>query len=712
MNFKSFKSEEKGKGHWRLNTSLLEEANYIRGLLEQKDDWLRAATTTNDPREKWEYLKYKIRQYSSDYGKQRAKDRRERECKLEETLKVLEELCDQVEPGTDEYTSTTNEIERVKGELKEIDDYKTQGLILRSRCQWHEKGEKSNKYFLTLESRNKTHKTMNKLQKEDGHYTVDPQEIRNMQAQFYQSLYRKKPVKDVQETKEYMSQITVPKLDQDERDSCEGQLTLEECEKVMKSFKNGKAPGNDGIPAKFYKKFWPVFGRYMVDSLNTSYVEGELTSSQKQAVISLIDKGKDRTLLKNWRPISLINVDSKIASKAIASRMVKVLPKLINDNQVGYVKGRNITENVRAIQDLLNYTKMKEIPGLIMMIDFEKAFDSLDWQFLDLVLQTFNFGPSIMKWVKTFYTGVSSCVINNGITSQYFPVERGVRQGDPLSPYLFILAVEVLACAVRQNKNINGIRIAESEIKFLQYADDTTGLLNDIKSAKLFLRTVEEFGNFSGLKLNKGKTEAMWIGSKRKNTTNPLEIAWPQKPIRLLGVYIGYDEKECNKLNVENKIIKSKGILNLWKMRKLTLMGRIQIVKTFIISQFLFVTSVIPLSNEQINKINNMTYRFIWNGGKDKIKRSTLVSKHECGGLNAPDIQKMIEVSRIQWVRRFLSPKYHVWKLFFELYIKESKMNLKWLLRANFDPLTVKECLPKFYYEVLNVWTKIGDCDP
>lgn len=712
VDFKSFKDEEKGRGYWRLNTTFLEEATFIQGILEQKETWLMEVATTNDARERWEYLKYKIRQYATQYGKQRAKDRRERENNLEKRLKTLEEECDKLDLGTEEYTRNTEEIGTVKAELQELDDYKIKGLILRSRCQWYEEGEKSTKYFLKLETRNREQKTMNKLRKETGEYTVDPQEIRKMQAEFYQNLYKLKQTAEPDETCGYLADIEVPTLNEEDRGTCEGLLTFKECETVLRTFKNGKAPGNDGIPAEFYKKFWPVFGTFLVDSLNTSYMKGELSSSQKQAVIALIDKGKDRTLLKNWRPISLLNVDAKLASKVIASRMVKVLPKLLHENQVGYVQDRNITENIRTIQDLLNTTKIKETPGLMIMIDFEKAFDSLDWKFLDLALKKFEFGPSVINWVKTFYTGASSCVINNGVTSQYFPVERGVRQGDPLSPYLFILAVEILACAIRQNKDIKGIETGGTEIKVLQYADDTSVILKDIQSAKKFLKTVDTFGQFSGLKLNKGKTEAIWLGSNRHRTDTPLDIAWSQTPVRVLGVYVSYDKAECNKYNFESKIKKAKTILNLWKMRNLTLIGRIQIIKTFIISQFLFACSVISIPDGYVNQINSMIYRFVWNGGSDKIKRSTLVSTYENGGLNAPDIRKMIEVARIKWICKYMSVGSGVWKQYFEQYLKDVGMNLKWILRSNFDMKMLKGRIPDFYYEVLLLWSKIGECTP
>lgn len=113
-------------------------------------------------------------------------------------------------------------------------------------------------------------------------------------------------------------------------------------------------------------------------------------------MLTLLDKGKARSMLKNWRPISLLNTDVKIASKALAHRITPHLPHIIHDNQVGYVKGRNITGNIRAIEDLLTYTKQRDIPGILMCIDFRKAFDTVNWKFLEATLRKFNFGPSLI----------------------------------------------------------------------------------------------------------------------------------------------------------------------------------------------------------------------------------------------------------------------------------------------------------------------------
>ena len=154
---------------------------------------------------------------------------------------------------------------------------------------------------------------------------------------------------------------------------------------------------------EFYRVFWPLLGKFMVDSFNEAYNLKEMSHSQKQAVITLIEKkGKDRNYLENWRPISLINVDPKIASKVIATGVIKVLPEIIHCNQTGYVKGRFIGEAASSIMDVMDYTQKQNIPGILLFIDFEKTFDSIDWEFMVKCLDVFRFGPSLKGWITFF----------------------------------------------------------------------------------------------------------------------------------------------------------------------------------------------------------------------------------------------------------------------------------------------------------------------
>ena len=141
-------------------------------------------------------------------------------------------------------------------------------------------------------------------------------------------------------------------------------MSNDECFNALSKFPNGKTPGNDGLTPEFYKKFWNLLGRLLTDSLNHSYIHGELSNSQKQAIIRLIEKkGKDRRYIKNWRPISLLNVDTKIASKALALRLEKVLPFVIYDDQYAYVKNRTIFDAVRSIDDIMEYTRINQVNG-------------------------------------------------------------------------------------------------------------------------------------------------------------------------------------------------------------------------------------------------------------------------------------------------------------------------------------------------------------
>ena len=223
-------------------------------------------------------------------------------------------------------------------------------------------------------------------------------------------------------------------------------------------------------------------------------------------------KRKHKSYLENWRPLSLLNVDHKIATKAIAHRISKVFPTKedqIKEDQTGYVQGRYIGQNIRLITDIMKVTELESIPGLAIFIDFQKTFDTLDWNFLFRTLQAFNFGSCIQKWIITFYTDCSSCFINNGFAAEFFKLERGVRQGCPLSGFLFVLCAEILANAIRNDNTIRGIQIHDKEFKLSPYADDTTAFVSNTKSAINLFKLLSNFQECSGLEINKGKTEGM-----------------------------------------------------------------------------------------------------------------------------------------------------------------------------------------------------------
>ena len=193
---------------------------------------------------------------------------------------------------------------------------------------------------------------------------------------------------------------------------------------------------------------------------------------QRRGIISLIPpKNKDKAILENLRPISLLNVDYKILTKVLANCLEKVLPKIINPDQTGYVKGCYIGENIRLIQDLMFYLEKENFPGIAVFVDFQKAFDTIEWNYLEKALALFNFGPNFLQWFKTIYSNISSCVLNNGHASHFFSLTRGVRQGCPLSGVLFVIGLELLARAIKTHDRINGVIIGNHKVKTTMYAD-------------------------------------------------------------------------------------------------------------------------------------------------------------------------------------------------------------------------------------------------
>ena len=190
------------------------------------------------------------------------------------------------------------------------------------------------------------------------------------------------------------------------------------------------------------------------------------------------------------------------------------------------------------------------------MVDFEKAFDSLEWDFLIQALYKFNFGESFIKWVKTLYHNISSCIINSGITSPYFSLHRGTRQGDPLSGYLFIIALELLAQVIREDNQIQGIPIGDKTIKLTMYVDDITLFVSDTASGDRIFNILHEFSLASGLKANVDKTEGMWIGEAKTCAYTPFGIKWPKTPIKILGIYFSHNSKAADNFNFITKLDK------------------------------------------------------------------------------------------------------------------------------------------------------------
>ena len=410
---------------------------------------------------------------------------------------------------------------------------------------------------------------------------------------FYSTLYKRRSTKGEEGCLEYLKTLKIPKLSDVERESCEGLLTKKECWDALQRMKNDKSPGSDGLTKEFYVCFFNEVSNTLIAALNHSFTTGMLSTSQRQAVITLIEKkGKDKRFMKIWRPIPLINVDTKIASKALAARKENVLTSIVHCNQTAYVKDRYIGESIRLITDLLAYTEENSIGGILFSADFEKAFDSVEHSFIFATLKSFGFGAQFIQWIRTIFNSTESCVINNCHSTGFFPLERGTRQGDPLSAFLFILCLETLFIQIRDNESIKGININTYQIKLSAYADDADFLASDAMSLELILQTCANFQTFSSLKLNVEKCEACWIGAEKDNPAKPINCKWvniASEAIRTLGIYNSYDTDLVEKLNFLDNLKPLNDVIRTWEPRGLSLAGKILVFKTLAVSKLLYV---------------------------------------------------------------------------------------------------------------------------
>ena len=255
--------------------------------------------------------------------------------------------------------------------------------------------------------------------------------------------------------------------------------------------------------------------------------------------------------MSNWRPISLLNVDYKIASKVIANRIKSVLQTIINETQTGFMKGRYIGENIRLIFELLDNTDEHNIPGLLFFSDFEKAFDtcSVNHEYMYQCLEHFNFGNDLIHWVKLFYNDANSCVSNNRSLSDFFKIQRGaVRQGCPSSPYLFIICIELLSNKIIKDPDIKGINIAGTEFKTSLFADDAAFIMDGTrKSFETLINIMDNFSYLSGLCLNTNKCQVLRIGSMKLKSIEYLKhrkYLWSSDEAKCLGMIFNTDKQK------------------------------------------------------------------------------------------------------------------------------------------------------------------------
>ena len=395
-----------------------------------------------------------------------------------------------------------------------------------------------------------------------------------------------------------------------------------------------------------------------------------MSISQRRAIITLIHKGKElsRDDLGNWRPISLTNFDYKILAKILANRFKGVISDIIDDDQTAYIRGRNITTILRLIDDVIEHVEVCNKTGAILALDYKKAFDSISKEYLLQCFKIFGFGDDFIQWVETLMSKTESAVIHCGWISEFFPVLSGVRQGCPFSCVAFILGVEIMALKIRQCSDIEGIKIPTIDgtisVKIQLYADDNTLFPKDSNDIHCMLGIVNAFSVFSGLYLNFDKTEGMWIGNSRTSMKKVGRLKWKlgRNVIKILGIYFSNHDRASNlEINWTKKIDSMITKIKCWEKRDLSIMGKVIIVKTFLLSQFNYVLQALFLPEDVLRTINTIVFRFLWKKqfsnrrAFEKVKRDVLCLSYDKGGLKMINIFDMQHAFVIKWFQQIFN---------------------------------------------------------
>ncbi len=694
-------NRQRGPSYWKLNTSVLTEKEYCTGLTNIWESTVAEYSEILCKRQLWDFCKIRIKEYSIRYCISRKRRLVNSYKGIEEELRSLDSQIDLDLENTELLKQKRS---HKKKELDEMSQNKAMGYQIRSRAKWIEDGEKSSAYFSRLENFRQTNSVIEELECKSGSTVHSDEDILMEASQFYSELYSsQKPAAEDIDT--YMNNIHFPRtLTEVQRDLCEGIITKQDCENVINNIKKNRSPGLDGLPIEFYLAFWPLIGDFLVDVYNEAYAEGQLCESQKKSALSLIFKKNNKKLLKNYRPISLATTDYKILAFVLSERIRPVLGSIISESQSGYVKKRFIGQNIRLVEDILDYSNKHNKSGAIVFLDFQKAFDTVEWNFLWKTLERFNFGPSFMQWIKILYKNPVAVIKNNGWVSENIKLERGIRQGCPISALLFILVVEVLSLDIKNN--IEGYKINTSKgvkrVQIMQYADDAMLFFDDLNEIEKALEIINKFSTVAGTKLNMEKTEALYLGPNSEDVDYVSGIKCTKDVVRCLGIYVGHNQKLCNKLNWDDKLTNMEKTIQMWKQRDLTLFGKIAIIKTLALPKLIFSATNLTHDQTVVKEINRILYNFIWNK-KDRIKRKTLIGPIKQGGLNMIDVESQFKALKAAWMARIMNAEECEWNfLAKEYFVRFGPNNL--LHKMKFKPENMLEqikIIPPFYQQII-----------
>lgn len=511
----------------------------------------------------------------------------------------------------------------------------------RSRCNWLANGDKNTRFFHAMASA-RLRKNMVLSIQEEGETITEPDRIMQVFANSVKQI-----LGNSSQVTKFEAKAMYP-TPNDLRHLAEP-FTLEELDIAVRQLSNNKASGADGLPNEFLKLHWNDLKMQVLDMMGKFYDSTLNLQPYNEANIIMIPKKDPTVTTSDFRPISVINLIPKFISKVLSNRLRSVLPDLISTHQTAFVHGHQIAENFVTTRELLHHVSQVQKPAVFAKVDFKKTFDTVEWEFLYTVMEARGFPSRWISWMRTIWSTSSYRVCLNGQASDSFIHKRGLRQGDPLSPMLFILAVDVFQRMVHvANSNLQislTHRISEAITAF-QYADDTAVIASaDVASLISFKLILRMFSAISGLKVNFNKSTYVPLNIAEEDihwVTAIMGFTRTDFPVQYLGMplTIKAPSRALFLPLIENVERRLAG----WQSRLISRGGRLQLVKSVLSSIPLYYMHCFLLPKWVIARIDRARRHFLWGKKTTQVRGISLCNWQkvclsvEWGGMGVPDL--------------------------------------------------------------------------
>lgn len=492
--------------------------------------------------------------------------------------------------------------------------------------------------------------------------------FREYYAQLYKlpaTLTGHTPLRKVECITQYLEEALTPQLSKQISQQLDRPIGLTEIEAIIKDLPQRTSPGPDRLTNAYYRTFSHLLSARMCTYFNT-LASG--TTPPKEALMGHITvlpkEGKDPSIPSSYRLISLLNTDIKIFAKVLANRLKLVLPTVIHTDQTSFITGREARDNSNRAIQLIHWANLQRpsAPCLLLSTDTEKAFDRVDWAYLQVVLSRLGLGNNLLRWIGSLYSSPEARVKVNGTLSNPFPVRNGTRQGCPLSPLIFALTLEPLLNMIRSNPNIKGLTVGTTEHKLSAYADYVLFYVTDpLISLPNIMSELRRFYSLSNFKINYSKSEILPLNippTMRSQLQASFSFTWCCSSLKYLGIHLPATIAQLYTCNFAPLLTTIKAYLTRWDGTTFSWMGRVSILKMNILPRILFYLQMIPIAlpRSLFSALNGLFVKFIWQGHVPRLAVRMLQRPKSLGGLGVPSIRRYYEAVALQ---RILDWQHH-----------------------------------------------------